>query len=871
MDQVVQLLGEDAQAPGTTDDHLMNSDEDARGGAGAVAGLQAQVEAMREDLENRFQQVEQRFKRKWLTISFEDPEMEEDFRSQSFNSQKAYMNAIVGLFCMYLSAAAIAYNAVPLARMSDQPAPNITCFVGLDTNIPVVEELVDGTTAIVTAAEHLELCAARGKSPYYSAEWVTSLLTRALVFRIVSILLSLMALVAIRCASRRVAIGAVVVIFWSSCIFFDLAFTYETIIEQVVQEHVLLPQPNPSLPPLLFIMLVYTVGIPAIPFTAACSCGWGVVVTSLISHFAVWGESDLLIDWAGIVWCGVDLSAGIKNPNNVHFALTKQLMRVVLFNIFGTFGTFAALYRGKLDRLFPLIVSSPVLPSALLRCPSPPLPLRLLDILAAVSCVPFREPSANRLVAVALEQTRQMRLNFCHARLLQEAVSLHKTCRLRFHKLTANTLPAPIISAIADGNWNFVKVYEHVTMLQADMVGFTPLSSKYPPERVLGILSDIFEEFDTLCENNEIDKVKTIGDAYIVCAGALRERRPDDAHRVVRMGMEMQEVVKRIAKKEGVDVAVRIGVHTGRCTGGIIGTVRFHFDMWGGAVYGSVKMEETGEKFRVHVSDSTYPLIRDRFECVQVTGVGCGKPIDEGARELGIHATYLIAEEKPWSRCKASAESEASVEASNRWSKASNTAKASRLLKMKKASHAAKLTPSPQNESPATRARKDSNFFVHGGPDTPTSTKTDHASPRGSRHSFSGPLADRISGVMDRISGKPRAKEHPTRESRRSSTTIAEHSSERPRELRISVSEGVEDEPGSPSSFVVTTDAGAPGPPSGPPPADTSLAAPVCSPCLVRTRSPTTRWPAEHTASRRTSSLACTCTRRCDDRRLRSR
>ena len=63
---------------------------------------------MREDLENRFQQVEQRFKRKWLTISFEDPEMEEDFRCESFNSQKAYMNAIVGLFCMYLSAAAIA-------------------------------------------------------------------------------------------------------------------------------------------------------------------------------------------------------------------------------------------------------------------------------------------------------------------------------------------------------------------------------------------------------------------------------------------------------------------------------------------------------------------------------------------------------------------------------------------------------------------------------------------------------------------------------------------------------------------------------------------------------------------------------------------
>lgn len=77
----------------------------------------------------------------------------------------------------------------------------------------------------------------------------------------------------------------------------------------------------------------------------------------------------------------------------------------------------------------------------------------------------------------------------------------------------------------------------------------------------------------------------------------------------------MQEVVRRVADKEGVDVAVRIGVHTGIVTGGIIGTVRFHFDMWGAGVNGSVKMEESGERFRVHVSDSTYALMWHHFEC----------------------------------------------------------------------------------------------------------------------------------------------------------------------------------------------------------------------------------------------------------------
>ena len=164
--------------------------------------------------------------------------------------------------------------------------------------------------------------------------------------------------------------------------------------------------------------------------------------------------------------------------------------------------------------------------------------------------------------------------------------------------------------------------------LHTFQVGFTPLSSRYSAEVVLGILSDIFEEFDSLAETHKVDKVKTIGDAYIVCAGALSESRgkADDAMRVVRMGLAMQDVVEHIAatkkvdgSEEKLDIAVRLGVHTGRCTGGIIGTVRFHFDMWGGAVVGAVKMEESGEKRRVHVSDKTQALLDERLFLFEVT------------------------------------------------------------------------------------------------------------------------------------------------------------------------------------------------------------------------------------------------------------
>ena len=202
----------------------------------------------------------------------------------------------------------------------------------------------------------------------------------------------------------------------------------------------------------------------------------------------------------------------------------------------------------------------------------------------------------------AYEQITQMRNNYWHAALLGEAMELQKVVRARMHKLTSNTLPKAILRAIGRNELDFVKVFPQCTVLQADMVGFTSLSATYPPQKVLGILSDIFEEFDRLCEENDVDKIKTIGDAYIVCAGALQDLRADDAARVVRMGLAMQQVVATVREAEGIDIAVRIGVHTGRVTGGIIGKRRFQFDMWGNGVNGAVRMEETGERGRVQVT-----------------------------------------------------------------------------------------------------------------------------------------------------------------------------------------------------------------------------------------------------------------------------
>lgn len=337
-----QILNESSS--GTTMEEMSKGAEDRHDGVnekvGNVAMQHFEVETLRQDLDRRFNEVEERFRRKWAWLEFHEEDIESDFRDETFYGQKKYINAVVFLSCLYLGVAAILYNAVPLGRLSQRThLPPITCFNGLNMSYPVTH-LLNGTVNVtMTAGEYLALSAASGDAPAYSSKWAVDLLNVAAVFRSVSILLGITVVGVLRYGSRKAALGAIVVAFWLSCIFFDLAFSYESIVESVNDAHVLLPLPNPSLPPLLFLMLVYTVGIPGIPFITACLCGWGVILTSLISHLLVWGGRGVVPDWAGMMRNDADLSGGLTDPPpDTMAALGKQLMRMLLFNIFGTFG-----------------------------------------------------------------------------------------------------------------------------------------------------------------------------------------------------------------------------------------------------------------------------------------------------------------------------------------------------------------------------------------------------------------------------------------------------------------------------------------------------------------------------------------------------
>jgi len=173
-------------------------------------------------------------------------------------------------------------------------------------------------------------------------------------------------------------------------------------------------------------------------------------------------------------------------------------------------------------------------------------------------------------VFVAYHDDRQTRDNYWSARLTNEIIYLQTRVRARAHNLLLNTLPAPIVQQIAQGTVSKISRYEEVAVLQCDLVGFTKLAQDHTPQQVVDFISELFEAFDELTDEFGADKIKTIGDAYVVCAGALSPcSEPEET--IVQLAVEMIAAVAAKSTSRGLSVGARIGVHSGLVMGGIIG------------------------------------------------------------------------------------------------------------------------------------------------------------------------------------------------------------------------------------------------------------------------------------------------------------
>jgi guanylate cyclase len=180
--------------------------------------------------------------------------------------------------------------------------------------------------------------------------------------------------------------------------------------------------------------------------------------------------------------------------------------------------------------------------------------------------------------------------------------------------LLLRVLPRPIAERLKGAPQTIADHFVAASIVFADVVDFTPLSQRLPPADVVGILDRLFSQFDALVERHGLEKVKTIGDCYMAVAG-VPDPRPDHARKAALVALDMLDVVATSAVAGRPGLELRIGINSGPVVGGVIGTKRFLYDLWGDAVNTASRMESHGTPGEIQITRATYELLKDEFVC----------------------------------------------------------------------------------------------------------------------------------------------------------------------------------------------------------------------------------------------------------------
>lgn len=203
------------------------------------------------------------------------------------------------------------------------------------------------------------------------------------------------------------------------------------------------------------------------------------------------------------------------------------------------------------------------------------------------------------------EVLRMRQLKRQHEALSQE--------QAKTEQLLLNILPRKIALRLKAGEEHIADAFPNVSVLFADMVGFTAMSRTMTPAALVEVLGDLFSRFDLITERHGLEKIKTIGDCYML-AGGVPEPSDDHAHAVMDAALEMCSALEQMRERTGGALRMRIGVHSGPIVAGVIGLRKFTYDLWGDTVNVASRMESTGAPGRIHVSAITADLIRNDFQ-----------------------------------------------------------------------------------------------------------------------------------------------------------------------------------------------------------------------------------------------------------------
>ena len=198
--------------------------------------------------------------------------------------------------------------------------------------------------------------------------------------------------------------------------------------------------------------------------------------------------------------------------------------------------------------------------------------------------------------------------------------------KARSEELLLNVLPESIATRLQEGETVIADRFDGVTILFADMVGFTTMSEQTRAENVVAWLNDLFTRFDRLVEARGIEKIRTIGDAYMAVSGAPTPR-DDHAEVMVDLALEMAREVDTFCAENELDINFRIGINSGSAIGAIIGTSKFHYDVWGNAVNLAARMESHSVPGRIQITFQTKELLAGQYQLesrgpIEVKGVG---------------------------------------------------------------------------------------------------------------------------------------------------------------------------------------------------------------------------------------------------------
>ena len=290
------------------------------------------------------------------------------------------------------------------------------------------------------------------------------------------------------------------------------------------------------------------------------------------------------------------------------------------------FGVLKALKDDPARRHLPVIVSSGLDDlDAVVRC----IELGAEDYLMK----PLKSVIFRARVAATLERKRLRDIE--RLRLIQVQHERHLLAleQEKSERLLLNVLPQTIAVRLKQGERTIAERFNGVTVLFADVVDFSSFASRTDPEELVSMLNDLFSRFDQLADQHGLEKIKTIGDSYLV-VGGLPERRDDHAEAIGAMALEMMEALEAFNQDRGGAIRMRIGLNSGPVVAGIIGRQKFSYDLWGATVNLASRMQSSGVPDCIQVSPATYELLQGKFELTPRGTVVC--------KGLGEVTTYLL-------------------------------------------------------------------------------------------------------------------------------------------------------------------------------------------------------------------------------------